>query len=116
MQYRWYRPLPQTMPTTPVAMSANPTLFCGVNASFKIAAASTATISGITPGKSAPACDAGANSKPAVRQQDCGRATEHERGQSNPTKAVQSKIRVAADRATEPTRPRRSESQKYPKA
>ncbi len=65
-------PLPQTMATTPVAISAKPACFCGVNASFKKAAARSVTMSGITPGKSAPACEAGANSKPAFASSTVG--------------------------------------------
>ena len=65
-------PLPQTMATTPVAISAKPTCFCGVNASFKNAAARRVTMSGITPGKAHRHAHAGANSKPAFASSTVG--------------------------------------------
>jgi hypothetical protein len=44
----------------------------GAYASLKIAAASIATISGVTPGNRAPAWAAGANSKPAFASKTIG--------------------------------------------
>ena len=58
-------PVAQTIMTAPSTIRTRPTFFCGVAASFKMIAASIATMSGITPGNSAPPCAAGANSKPA---------------------------------------------------
>src|SRR5262249_41143086 len=59
-------PDPQTTATTPDRMRAKPNFFVVVNSSCNSAAARSATINGITPGKSAPACDAGANRSPQL--------------------------------------------------
>jgi hypothetical protein len=65
-------PAPQKMPMTPITIKVQPILFWDVNASPKIVAASKATISGVTPGNSAPAWAAGANSKPAFASKTIG--------------------------------------------
>jgi hypothetical protein len=50
----------------------SPPVFRGVNASFRIAAASNATISGMTPGKRAPPWVAGAKIRPAFTNSTIG--------------------------------------------
>jgi hypothetical protein len=65
-------PVARTMPMAPIAIKTSPIVFCAVNDSFRIAAASIATISGITPGNKPPAWAAGANSRPALTSSTIG--------------------------------------------
>jgi hypothetical protein len=65
-------PAAQTMPAAPMTINRRPKVFCAVNDSFRIAAASIATMSGITPGNKAPAWAAGANSRPALTNRTMG--------------------------------------------
>ena len=69
---RWCHRCPRRCQWHLIQSGAKPTLFSGVNASFRIAAARIATISGITPGNRAPAWAAGANSKPAFTSRTMG--------------------------------------------
>ena len=62
----------QTIMMAPSAIRTRPPFFCSVRASLSTIAASIATISGITPGYSAPACAAGANSRPAFTRSTIG--------------------------------------------
>src|ERR1700730_4714653 len=61
-------PAPPTITSTPVTIKRSPSVRVLENRSCRTAAARRATMTGITPGKRAPAWAAGANSNPALRE------------------------------------------------
>src|SRR5262249_55436007 len=85
-------PAIETIRMAPVTISARPTVFGGVKASFSIAAARIATISGMTPGNKAPPCAAGANSKPTLTRSTIGGSAAHnDCGEARPAQPVEGK-------------------------
>ena len=84
-------PLPQTMPTTPVAMRAKPAFFCGVNASFKNGRREDGDHQRHHAGKEGARVCRGREQQTGIGKQDRGRAAEHKRRHAKPAEAVKRK-------------------------